>query len=116
VGRNDLALVSVVVSCVSCVFSIGLALYDNIALVVSPRGVLLVDGLFPLPECLALLTLLVAIVIGHAALSEAKRYPPQQARRGMAVFGLVVGYLSLLFYLGMVGLIIRDFPPGFPGA
>jgi hypothetical protein len=91
-------------------------LYVIIAAVVTPRGGLLLDGLFPLPECLVLLAPPVAIVIGHLALSGAKRYPPQQARRRMAVIGLVLGYLSLLLYLGMVGLILRDFPLGFPGA
>jgi hypothetical protein len=116
VGRNELALVSVLLSCVACVFTIGLVLYVIIAAVVTPRGGLLLAGLFPLPECLVLLAPLGAIVTGHLALSGAKRYPPQQARRGTAVIGLVLGYLSLLLYLGMVGLIIRDFPLGFPGA
>lgn len=115
VGRNQLALVSVLLSCVSCVLPIGLALYVIIALVVTPRGVLLLDGLFPCPECLVLLVLLGAIVIGHVALNEAKRYPPQQARRGMAVFGLVLGYLSLVLYLGMMSLIVVVIPPAPPG-
>jgi hypothetical protein len=50
-----------------------------------------------------------AIVTGHLALSRAKRYPPWQARRGLATAGLVIGYLSLLLLIAYVALFITLF-------
>ena len=54
------------------------------------------------------LTILVLLHTYYARLlwRQAKRYPPQQARRGLAITGLVLGYLSLVVFLGVVGLFI----------
>lgn len=111
VARNHLALVSVVTA---CVFPAALLL-NIIArgfLVTGPLG-----GLFtPLAalvashaywlDLLGMVALFCAIVTGHVALRRSGRFPPQQARRGMALTGLVVGYLDLGLFLLMEAVAI----------
>lgn len=48
----------------------------------------------------------VAVVTGHLALSHAKMLPPQLARHGMAVAGLVMGYIALAGYAVFIILLI----------
>jgi hypothetical protein len=47
-----------------------------------------------------------AVVLGHMALSDLKKNPAQEGR-GMAIAGLVLGYLTMAFgliYLGILGI------------
>lgn len=51
-----------------------------------------VFGLFGL---VVVLTAFGAVICGHLALAQANRYPPGQARRGLAIAGLALGYIAL---------------------
>lgn len=59
---------------------------------------------------LGLPTMLSALVTGHIALIMAKRFSRHGARRWMAIVGLVIGYLSLLAFFGVIALFLL--PPG----
>ncbi|GAA0935175.1 DUF4190 domain-containing protein [Virgisporangium aurantiacum] len=50
---------------------------------------------------------LVAIIVGHVALVQIRRYGQDGA--GLAVTGLVIGYLGLAFWLVMI-VLIRNTP------
>ncbi len=100
--RNQLALVSFVLSLVFPgvlllnLASAGIVVFPWLL----PRIVSNVVALVATPAVIA------ALVTGHIALSRAKLYPAPQARRGLAISGLVLGYLSLAVVLGVVGLVI----------
>jgi hypothetical protein len=51
----------------------------------------------------------VTIICGHLALRQAKRYPPAQARRTVALIGLVLGYGTLVAFLGFIAYILTTF-------
>ncbi len=53
--------------------------------------------------------IVLAIVLGHIALSQSKRYAPAQANRGMAITALVLGYVELAFVMLVIGAIILIF-------
>lgn len=105
VGRNQLALVSFLLS---LVFPIG------VILILFGGGIIAtVDSATPLSyrlgsvlEVVGVPALIAAIVIGHIALGRAKRYSLQHAWRGLALAGLALGYLSLVGFLGAFGLVI----------
>jgi hypothetical protein len=100
--RNQLALVSFVLSLVFPgvlllnLASAGIVVFPWLL----PRIVSNVVALVATPAVIA------ALVTGHIALSRAKQYPAPQALRGLAISGLVLGYLSLAVVLGVVGLVI----------
>ncbi len=50
--------------------------------------------------------MLTAIAAGHVALVIAKRFSRRAARRWMAIVGLIVGYLSLLAFCGVIALFV----------
>lgn len=50
-------------------------------------------------DLVGVVALFTAIVTGHLALRRSRQYPSQQARRGLALTGLVVGYLDLALFL-----------------
>lgn len=50
--------------------------------------------------------MLTAIATGHVALVIAKRFSRRAARRWMAIVGLIVGYLSLLTFCGVIALFV----------
>jgi hypothetical protein len=62
-----------------------------------------VDNLVPVLASIA------AVVAGHIALARAGRFPPGRGRRGLAITALVVGYLSLVVFLGFIGLLLYSF-------
>lgn len=61
----------------------------------------LVTGILSLTLC-GTVAAIVAVITGHLALNRAKTMPPQLARRGMAMTGLILGYISI----GLTVLII----------
>ena len=54
----------------------------------------LVTGILSLVLCGAIAGV-VAVITGHMALNQAKALPPQISRRGMAMAGLIMGYISI---------------------
>ena len=54
----------------------------------------LVTGILSLTLC-GTVAAIVAVITGHMALNRAKMLPPQLARRGMALTGLILGYVSI---------------------
>lgn len=54
----------------------------------------LVTGILSLTLC-GTVAAIVAVITGHMALNRAKTLPPQLARRGMALTGLILGYVSI---------------------
>ncbi len=54
----------------------------------------LVTGILSLVLCGAVAGI-VAVITGHMALNRAKTLPPELARRGMALAGLIMGYISI---------------------
>lgn len=51
------------------------------------------------------LTAIGGVICGHMALSALKKKPNYQGK-GLAVAGLVIGYLMLLVFVGMIALIV----------
>jgi hypothetical protein len=105
-GRNLLALVSFLLS---LVFPIGLLL----VLLVGRGFIATVGPATPLwysvgkvLEIVGIPALIAAIVIGHMVLGRANRDSLQPASEVLAMVGLGLGYLSLVLFLGVVGLII----------
>ncbi len=60
-------------------------------------------GLLTLPA------IIIAIVLGHIALSQSKRYIPAKAYRGLAITALVLGYVEIAFLVLVLGAIILIF-------
>lgn len=50
-----------------------------------------------------------AVICGHLALAQANRYPPGQARRGLAIAGLALGYIALASLVATVVLLFVAF-------
>jgi len=91
-SKNNLALVSLVAG-ISWPMLLGLTVAGALAHVsTSARIVLVLIGLVGLAAPVAVV---IAIVMGHIALSQAKRYAPGNARRGFAIAGMVLGYLGV---------------------
>jgi hypothetical protein len=57
--------------------------------------------------CLSILTGIPAIICGHGALGKIKRTRARLSGRGMAIAGLVMGYVSLGFVLPSIPMILR---------
>jgi hypothetical protein len=106
-GRNQLALASFLLS---LIFPVGVALNVVTILVLRVTTASAVAGATQVISGVIGIAgfagFSAAIVTGHLALSRAKRYPPWQARRGLAIAGLVMGYLSLLLLIAYVALFI----------
>ena len=45
-----------------------------------------------------------AVIFGHLALSEIRRNPGRLKGRGLAIAGIVLGYLGVAFTLGLIGM------------
>ena len=56
--------------------------------------------------CLSAITGIPAIICGHVAQSRAKRFPQQYGGAGFAVAGIILGYVSILFSLVVLGLLL----------
>lgn len=75
--------------------------------VAQPNGLALaslITGICGILPCVGIISAIVAIVTGHMALSRANQLPPQLARRGMALAGLILGYAWVA--LGILGIIL----------
>lgn len=55
------------------------------------------------------LTAVAAVACGHVALAQAKRYLPGHTRRGLAIAGLVLGYLALVAMVAFIALLFVAF-------
>ena len=62
-----------------------------------------VDNLVPVSVSI------LAVVVGHIALARAGRFPPGRGRRGLAIIAVALGYLSLVVFLGFIGLLLYSF-------
>ena len=65
--------------------------------VAQPNGLALtslIAGILSLTVC-GTVAAIVAVVTGHMGLNRANQLPPQLARRGMAIAGLIMGYVSI---------------------
>lgn len=104
VARNHLALVSVVTACVFPavlllnIIARGFLVTGPLGGLLTPVAAIVTSHAYWL-DLLGGVALFSAIVTGHLALSRSSRLPPQHARRGMALTGLVVGYLDLALFL-----------------
>ena len=106
-GRNQLAFVSLLLA---FVFPLRV-LVQMLPLLLAPQSKSLPDSvpLWILNNLLNVITvpaLIATLVTGHIALSQAKRYSPAQARRWMAITGLVLGYLSILTALAFYAVVV----------
>jgi len=107
-GRNTLALISLLIS---LIFPLAIAInvLGAVALanhLIAQRVMsvfFMAGGAF---GTLGLPAMISAIATGHVALLIAKRYTRSGARRWMAIVGLVIGYLSLLSFLGVIAIFI----------
>lgn len=104
--RNRLALVSV---CLSLVFPIG-AICELLGSGVIVQTLVASTPLWSqVGAALVLMGLpatALAIVAGHVALRRADRRPFQQPLRGIARIGLLLGYGSVVAYLGLAVLVM----------
>jgi hypothetical protein len=62
-----------------------------------------VDNLIPVAASIA------AVIVGHIALAQARRFPSSHGRRGLAITALVLGYVSLVVFLAVIGLLLYSF-------
>jgi hypothetical protein len=67
----------------------------------------MVFGICSYVLCLSILTGIPAIICGHVALGKIKRPKARLSGRGMAIAGLVMGYISLGFMLPSIHMILR---------
>lgn len=107
-GRNALALVSLIASLIfpTAIAINGLGAVAQANHLIPMRAltvVLLIGGGLGM---LGLPAIITAIATGHIALVIAKRFPRPAARRWTAIVGLVLGYLSLLAFGGVIALFI----------
>jgi hypothetical protein len=63
-------------------------------------------GLCSYVLCLNVFTGIPAVICGHIAQSRAKRFPNQYGGSGLAIAGLVLGYLSLFFGLIVAAMLL----------
>jgi hypothetical protein len=111
-GRNTLALVSLIASLLFPV-AIGITVLAPMAQanhLIPQRAMTIFVMIGAAVGALGLPTMLSALVTGHIALIMAKRFSRHGARRWMAIVGLVIGYLSLLTFFGVIALFLL--PPG----
>jgi hypothetical protein len=97
-GANTLAAIGLVLALLALALdylSLSNRLYD--------LGLGAVDNVIPVSASIA------AVVVGHIALAQAGRFPPGQGWRGLAIAGLVLGYLSLVVFLVFIGLLLYSF-------
>lgn len=109
-GRNQLALISMLLG---FIFPVGLLVrLLEVAIHVGAKGAPastlsvmfgILDQVFGV---VSLPALVASLVMGHLALVRAKRYPKPQARRWMAIVGLVLSYLSVAFTLLVIGFFV----------
>src|SRR5437773_1368237 len=71
----------------------------------------LVLGILSLPICLYIFTGLPAIITGHMARSRAKKQPQLYGGAGMALAGLILGYLSILTTIAGVIILVKVAAP-----
>ena len=74
-----------------------MANYVQPVVTIAPNGLALtsmIAGILSLTLC-GTVAAIVAVITGHMGLSRANQLPPQLARRGMALAGLIMGYVSL---------------------
>jgi hypothetical protein len=111
VARNQLALVSFWLSLVFLVALLlnmaiaGIVVYPPLGSVLHLLSYVLIPLSFVL-DLLGVVALFAAIVAGHRALRHARDFPPQQARRALAIAGLGLGYMDLALFLAFIGLAI----------
>ncbi len=101
--KNRLALVSLVLGALAptvALVALVAGLAHASALATFLAGVL---GLWTAPMGLA------AVVCGHIALIQAKRYPRAQAWRAVALTGLVLGYGALAAFVVFIVYILATF-------
>jgi hypothetical protein len=107
-GRNVLALVSLLASLVFPL-AITINLLGAVAIahhLIPERAMMVVVTIGGGLGTLGIPAMLTAIATGHIALVIAKRFSRRAARRWMAIVGLVVGYLSLLAFSGVIALFV----------
>lgn len=114
-GRNTLALIALLVS---LIFPLAVAInaLGAVALanhLIAQRAMMIFVMVGGALGTLGLPAMISAIATGHVALVIAKRYTRSGARRWMAIAGLVIGYLSLLAFLGVIALFIIASMNGF---
>jgi hypothetical protein len=97
-GANTAATIGLVLGLLALALdylSLSNSLYD--------LGLGAIDNLIPMAVSIA------AVVVGHIALARARRFPPGQGRRGLAITAVALGYLSLLVFLAFIGLLLYSF-------
>jgi len=107
-GRNVLALVSLLASLIFPL-AVTINLLGAVAVanhLIPQRAMALFFTIGGGLGTLGLPAMLTAIATGHVALVIAKRFSRRAARRWMAIVGLIVGYLSLLAFLGVIALFV----------
>lgn len=107
-GRNVLALVSLLAS---LIFPLAVTINVLGAVAVAnhlipERAMVLFFTMSGGLGTLGLPAMLTAIATGHVALVIAKRFSRRAARRWMAIVGLIMGYLSLLAFLGVIAFFL----------
>lgn len=50
-----------------------------------------------------------AVIFGHLAISDIRKSPGRLTGRGLAIAGIVLGYLGAAFYAGLIGLGIYEY-------
>ena len=114
-GRNVLALVSLLASLVFPL-AVTINLLGAVAVanhLIAERAMMVVVIVGGGLGTLGIPAMLTAIATGHVALVIAKRYSRRAARRWMAIVGLVVGYLSLLAFCGVIAVFVISGMNGF---
>ena len=114
-GRNVLALVSLLASLIFPL-AVTINLLGAVAVtnhLIPQRAMALFFTIGGGLGTLGLPAMLTAIATGHVALVIAKRFSRRAARRWMAIVGLVVGYLSLLAFVGVIALFVIASMNGF---
>ena len=107
-GRNVLALVSLLASLIFplavAINVLGAVAQANHLIPEKAGAVFFMVG--GVVGTLGFPAMLTAIAMGHVALVIAKRFSRRAARRWMAIVGLIVGYLSLLAFCGVIALFV----------
>ncbi len=114
-GRNVLALVSLLASLLFPI-AVAINLLGAVAQenhLISERAMMVVVMIGGGLGTLGIPAMLAAIATGHIALVIAKRFSRNVARRWMAVTGLIVGYVSLLAFAGLMALFLIGGMNGF---
>ncbi len=114
-GRNVLALVSLLASLVfplaATINLLGAVAVANH--LIPQRAMMVVVTIGGGLGTLGIPAMLTAIATGHVALVIAKRFSRRAARRWMAIVGLVIGYLCLLAFCGVIAVFVIASMNGF---